>query len=105
MMSLHAVARADGLPISYIEGTNPPTFNPSGLVATETLPPQCAGYHAALAIANYTATTHTVQYYGGSVAIPGLSDHIFCIGGTANNYIVEFSMLGYANDILRVDIP
>lgn len=97
-------ASADTLPVSYIVGSGASaSFSPAGLGA-EYAPPQCPGYHAGFAVINYTFTSEAIQYYGGRVTIPSGTEHVFCIGGTANGYQIQYLLVG-TGSLLRVEVP
>jgi hypothetical protein len=97
-------AHAATLPVSSIVGSGTGAhFNPNGLEA-EYLPPQCPGYHAGFAVVNYTLTPEVIQYYGGRVTIPVLGLHVFCIGGTANGYRIEYLLVG-TESLLYIGVP
>jgi hypothetical protein len=97
-------AEAAGLPVTSIVGSGTGAhFNPNGLEA-QYEPPQCPGYHAGFAVTNYTLTPEVIQYYGGRVTIPVLGEHVFCIGGTANGYRIEYLLVG-TSSLLYIDVP
>ena len=97
-------ADAATLPVSYIVGSGASAyFSPSGLQAEYT-PPQCPGYHAGFAVINYTFSPEVIQYYGGRVTIASGTEHVFCIGGTANHYEIQYPLVG-TGSLLRVLVP
>jgi hypothetical protein len=97
-------ADAAGLPVSDIVGSGTGIhFNPNGLQA-EYLPPQCPGYHAGFAVINYTLSPEAIQYYGGRVTIPVGAEHLFCIGGTANGYEIQYQLAG-TRTLLYINVP
>jgi hypothetical protein len=97
-------AEAAGLPVADIVGSGSGVhFNPGGFEA-EYLPPQCPGYHAGFAVINYSLAPQVIQYYGGRVTIPFGVEHIFCIGGTANGYQIEYQLLGTVS-LLHIAVP
>jgi hypothetical protein len=79
-------------------------FSPNGLEATLPAPAQCPGAHAAISITNLTLARETIEYYGGDVAINSGAAHLFCIGGTANDYEIEYQLLG-TRQLLLVHVP
>lgn len=97
-------ADAAALPVSYIVGSGATAyFSPDG-VAAQYQPPQCPGYHAGFAVTNYTFSPEVIQYYGGRVTIPSGGQHVFCIGGTADHYEIEYLLVG-TGSLLRVAVP
>lgn len=97
-------ADAAMLPVSYIVGSGATAhFSPNGLQA-ESTPPQCPGYHAGFAVTNYTFSPEVIQYYGGRVTIAAGTEHVFCIGGTANHYEIEYLLVG-TGSLLHVGVP
>jgi hypothetical protein len=78
-------------------------FSPNGLNATLPAPAQCPGAHAAISITNLTLAKETIEYYGGDVSINSGTAHLFCIGGTANDYDIEYQLLG-TRQILLVHV-
>lgn len=97
-------ANAATLPVSYIVGSGATaSFSPDGLDA-EALPPQCPGYHAGFAVTNYTFTPEVIQFYGGRVTIASGTQHVFCIGGTADHYEIQYLLVG-TGSLLRVVVP
>jgi hypothetical protein len=78
-------------------------FSPNGLEATLPAPAQCPGAHAAISITNLTLAKETIEYYGGDVSINSGTAHLFCIGGTANDYDIEYQLLG-TRQILLVHV-
>jgi hypothetical protein len=98
-------ADAATVPNTDIVGSGPAAhFTPDGLEAIPSVPAQCPGAHAELSITNLTLAKQTVEYYGGDVAIDSGKAHLFCIGGTANGYYVEFALLG-TRSVLWVGVP
>jgi hypothetical protein len=77
--------------------------SPNGLEATLPAPAQCPGAHAAISITNLTLAKETIEYYGGDVSINSGTAHLFCIGGTANDYDIEYQLLG-TRQILLVHV-
>src|ERR1700683_5629850 len=99
-----APADAATLPVSYIVGCGATAhFSPDGFGA-EYLPPQCPGYHAGFAVTNYTLSPEVIQYYGGRVTIAVGAEHVFCIGGTANDYQIQYLLVG-TRSLLYVEVP
>jgi hypothetical protein len=97
-------ADAATLPVSYIVGSGASAyFSPNGLEA-EALPPQCPGYHAGFGVINYTFSPEVIQYYGGRVTIASGAEHVFCIGGTANHYEIQYLLVG-TRSLLRILVP
>lgn len=99
-------AAADATPTSYLVSQGGlAVFSPNAITATLTVPPQCAGSHAAIAVTNLTTAAHSIEYYGGTVSIPPAGTHYFCIGGTANGYWILYAVLGENNVQLHVWVP
>ena len=78
-------------------------FGPNALDATIQAPAQCPGAHSAISITNLTLAKETIEYYGGDVTINSGTAHLFCIGGTANDYDIEYQLLG-TRQILLVHV-
>jgi hypothetical protein len=98
-------ADAAALPFSdIIPSGSSAIWSPAGIEATLSVPAQCAGYHAAFYIQNLTLTTHVVEYYGGDVTLTTGETHIFCIGGDANAYRIEYALIG-TRSVLEVYVP
>ncbi len=86
-------AAATVLPVAYVEGSGTTaTFNVGALDAAYK-PSECPGYHAGFAVINATLSVQSVYYYGGVVNIAPFAGHVFCIGGTADDYLIDYDLL------------